>query len=289
MGNDLAMDIRQSHAVAIGLDQVERMAKWWVDSGLGVKSLPQAVTLMLYCQAKGMHPMEAMDEFHIVQGRMAMKSERMLAKFQSAGGKTAWDNPNDSRAALTLSHPLGGTYTAVWDIERAKRAGLTGKDNWKFFPGAMLRARCISEGVRAVLPGALSGAYTPEELVDLPSDPAAAAPAEKDVTPRPASGVDAVAVRMDEIAAQGPGKIERIETERPELVSAGTDDFALTMPTKEEQVLAGLRDESLKGEKDLRAAWEGLTPDMRKGLSSHLPSLKEAAAKADAAAAALRG
>jgi hypothetical protein len=49
-------------------------------------------------------------------------------------------------------------------MQRAKEAGLTGKDNYKKFPRQMLRARVISEGVRAVYPGVLQGMYTPEEV-----------------------------------------------------------------------------------------------------------------------------
>ena len=41
---------------------------------------------------------------------------------------------------------------------------MTGKDNYKKFPRQMLRARVISEGVRAVYPGVLQGMYTPEEV-----------------------------------------------------------------------------------------------------------------------------
>src|SRR5262245_60604432 len=122
MANDISTDIRASHAAAIGLDQVERMAKWSVDSGLGgIKNIAQAVTLMLTCQAKGMHPIEALEEYHIVSGRPAMKAERMQAKFQAAGGKIAWKELTDTRAEATFSHAQGGTVTIEWDIERAKR------------------------------------------------------------------------------------------------------------------------------------------------------------------------
>ncbi|MBK8184776.1 MAG: hypothetical protein IPK63_18615 [Candidatus Competibacteraceae bacterium] len=48
----------------------------------------------------------------------------------------------------------------------AKRANLAGKDLWKQYPRAMLRARVISEGIRTVYPGVLSGMYTPEEVRD---------------------------------------------------------------------------------------------------------------------------
>jgi hypothetical protein len=54
-------------------------------------------------------------------------------------------------------------------IEQAKKAGLTGKDNWKNYPRAMLRARCIAEGVRAVYPAAIGGMLVAEEAQDMPA------------------------------------------------------------------------------------------------------------------------
>jgi hypothetical protein len=61
----------------------------------------------------------------------------------------------------------------VWTFEQAQKAGLTGKDNWKNYPRAMLRARCIAEGVRAVYPAAIGGLMVSEEAQDMPPIPAA--------------------------------------------------------------------------------------------------------------------
>jgi len=49
-------------------------------------------------------------------------------------------------------------------IEQAQRAGVTGKDNWKKYPEAMLRARCISALARAVYPDVVLGIYETDEL-----------------------------------------------------------------------------------------------------------------------------
>jgi hypothetical protein len=55
-----------------------------------------------------------------------------------------------------------------WTIKDAERAGLTGNPTWKKFPRQMLKARCISEAVRGIFPGVLSGLYAPEEVSDIP-------------------------------------------------------------------------------------------------------------------------
>lgn len=54
-----------------------------------------------------------------------------------------------------------------WTFDQARKAGLVGKDNWKNYPRAMLRARLIAEGVRAVYPAAIGGMMIAEEAQDL--------------------------------------------------------------------------------------------------------------------------
>ncbi|MEB3214553.1 MAG: hypothetical protein VKL39_24605, partial [Leptolyngbyaceae bacterium] len=74
----------------------------------------------------------------------------------------------NERVAGVFSHPLGGEVEIEWTIAQAKAAGLTGKEVWRQYPRAMLRARVISEGIRTVFPGVAVGVYTPEEIGDLP-------------------------------------------------------------------------------------------------------------------------
>lgn len=146
------------------------LARSFVKSGLfGVKSEDQALALMALCEAEGLHPARAVQEFHIVQGRPAMKADAMLARFQRAGGKVDWHDYTDAKVSATFSHPQGGSVRIEWTLEQAKRAGLAGKDVWKQYSRAMLRSRCISEGVRTVYPGIAIGVYTVEEVQDMPA------------------------------------------------------------------------------------------------------------------------
>jgi hypothetical protein len=92
----------------------------------------------------------------------------MLARFQSAGGRVEWPVYTDKKVVGVFSHPSGGTLTLDWDWERAKSAGLASRDTWKQYPRQMLRARVISEAIRTILPGVLSGCYLPDELAEMP-------------------------------------------------------------------------------------------------------------------------
>jgi len=146
---------------------VQIMAMAIAKSGLfGIKTTDQALALMLIAQAEGLHPAIAARDYHIIQGRPALKSDAMLARYQQNGGKVQWHDYTDQKVSATFSHPAGGSVKIDWDMARAKQAGLGGKDNWNKYPRQMLRARVISEGVRATAPGCNTGFYTPEEVQD---------------------------------------------------------------------------------------------------------------------------
>lgn len=160
-----------SDMVNVPLEQVETMANAVAQSGLfGFKSAAQAFALMCVAQADGIPPIKAVQQYHIIEGKPALKSEAMLARFQAAGGKIRWTERTERRVSLWLSHPQSGELEVAWDMERAKAAGLANKNQWKAYPMQMMSARCISEGVRALCPACLGGFYTPEEERDMAKD-----------------------------------------------------------------------------------------------------------------------
>lgn len=166
-----ALVVKQSEVIPFG--DIERMAAAVAKSGLfGIKSPDQAIALMLVAQSEGRHPASVAAEFDIIQGRPALKSQAALARFQTAGGKIRWIVRNDEECTAEFSHPAGGTLQVSWTMERAHAAGLTGKQTWKQYPTAMLSARTVAEGVRAVFPACLNGVYLAEEVQDFDSRPA---------------------------------------------------------------------------------------------------------------------
>lgn len=155
------------------LTDMGNMAKAFAQSGFfGYKNSSEAFTLMCLAQANGLHPAKAAERYHIIQGRPAMKADAMLAAFQESGGKVRWVKRTEKECTLHLSHPQGGELDVTWNIDRAAKAGLTGKSTWKQYPTQMLSARCVSEGVRALYPACLCGMYTPEEVSDFDAKPA---------------------------------------------------------------------------------------------------------------------
>lgn len=155
----------------VPFEQQQTLARAFAQSGLfGVKTPEQALALMALCEAEGLHPAKAIQRYHIVQGRPAMKADTMLAEFQKSGGKVEWSEYTSEKVTGIFSHPSGGSVAVTWDMIQATKAGLSGKDVWKHYPRSMMRSRCISEGVRAVFPGIVEGIYTPEEVEAMPID-----------------------------------------------------------------------------------------------------------------------
>lgn len=179
----------------------------------GMKTPQEALALMLIAQSENLHPARAAMEYHIVQGRPTLKADAMLSRFQNAGGKVEWKSYTDEECIGVFSHPQGGAVTITWSIAMATKAGLTKNPTWRTYPRAMLRARCISEGIRTVYPGVSVGIYTPEEVSDFVP--------EKDVTPekpepqaKPVSmpeKVKAAAAALKGKAAPKPDKPDALE------------------------------------------------------------------------------
>lgn len=155
----------------VSVSDIRVMAEAFAKSKLfhGVQTVEQAMSLMFWCQAEGMHPAIAARDFHIIQGRPALKADAMLARFQAAGGRVEWKAYSDEEVIGVFTHSAGGSVEISWSTARAKNAGLN-SDVWKKYPRAMMRARCISEGIRTVFPGVLVGFYTEEEIKDIPVD-----------------------------------------------------------------------------------------------------------------------
>jgi hypothetical protein len=149
----------------IPMSDIVQMAR--VMSPLFSKKEPDAIALMLIAQAEGKHPAIALQEWDIIQGRPALKASAVLGRFQQMGGKIQWLKRSDTICSAKFSHAQGGEVEIEWTIERAQKAGLTSKDNWRKFPTQMLSARVSAEGVRCCFPACLNGFYIEDEVEEM--------------------------------------------------------------------------------------------------------------------------
>lgn len=149
------------------LEEMQAFAEAAVKSKFyGFKNADEMLPLMIIAQSEGRSFASVVQEYDIIQGKPSLKAEAMLARFQKAGGHIQWTELSDTRCAAIFSHPQCSPVEVDWDLDRAKQAGLGGKDMWRKFPRNMLKARTISDGVRTAYPACLGGMYTPEEVSD---------------------------------------------------------------------------------------------------------------------------
>ena len=178
---------------------ITTMGKSFAQSGAGgCKTTADGEVMALACLCQGKTVFEIARRYHLIEGKLSLKSETMLADFRRLGGTHQWihDGSDGIRAELQLVGPDKKLITVSFDIDRATRAGyVKPASNWAKRPDQMLRARCISDGIRMQWPE-IAQDYTQEEVEDgfsgsvtvkIESKPAAKSSVAKVVTAMPVS------------------------------------------------------------------------------------------------------
>ncbi len=136
-----------------------------------VKSEAQAVVKIMAGRELGISPLMAMNKLVIVNKHVGMMNEVMKVLYRRKG--IDWveqldDENNPTAAEVTFTAPNRKPKTYRFTMIDAKKAELLGKDNWRKYPGLMLKHRAFAIGARDFDPDALQGmGYTPDELEDI--------------------------------------------------------------------------------------------------------------------------
>lgn len=152
-------------------------------SGLMPRSFqkPEAIlTAIVMGRELGLTAMQSVRSIHVIEGKPSMSADLIVGLVKRSADCLYFQLVESTNiVARYETHRKGDPKpTAMaFSFEDAKLAQVTGKDNWKKYPAAMLRARCGTALARAVYPDIAMGLYDPDEL-----EPAR----ERDVTPAPA-------------------------------------------------------------------------------------------------------
>ncbi|NBD11859.1 hypothetical protein [Corallococcus silvisoli] len=115
----------------------------------------------------GLGPMQALRSIHVMDGKPVMAADLMvglcIARREVCEYFTLAES-TPKRATYKTRRVGGAEVSLSWTMEQATAAGLGGRDNWRKYPDAMLRARCSAALARAVYPDLLAGTYDPDEL-----------------------------------------------------------------------------------------------------------------------------
>lgn len=178
-----------------------------------------------YAQALGEHPIAALTDVYVVEGRPSMSASMMHRRALEAGHRVRVTS-SDTEATVSIwrKDDPQHEHSITWTLDRAKHAGLMGrKGPWQTYPAAMLRSRAVSEACRMACPEVLGPAkYTPDELggefIDAPEGaPAAFA------TPGPTTKVSRRKSKADPEAASAEVAIE--EPNGPPADTHGQDEL----------------------------------------------------------------
>lgn len=153
------------------LADVQKLGDIFKKSGYfkGIADEAQAITKILYGYELGFTPVVSMMGIYIVDGKPCL-SGNLLGALVKRSGKYDYriiKSTNDECSIQFMDgrtgEPLGPPYE--FTLKDAMLAQLTGKENWKKYPKAMLFNRCLSAGVRMYCPD-ISAApiYVPEEM-----------------------------------------------------------------------------------------------------------------------------
>jgi len=121
-----------------------------------------------FAEALGMKPIHAITSVHVINGKPSASADLIGTMVRRAGHKLRVTGDDTyAEATLVRADDPDFEFKARWDMDKARKAGLN-TATWKAYPGAMLKARAITEVCRAGASDALHGIqHSTEELQSL--------------------------------------------------------------------------------------------------------------------------
>ena len=131
------------------------------------KGKPANILLAIeYGKTLGITPMAAIQGINVIKGKPTASASLIGSLVRLAGHRLRITSDNTKAVCeIIRSDDPDYIFMSVWDMERAKLAGLTANPSWQKYPESMMKARAITECARDACPEVLSGVqYTAEEL-----------------------------------------------------------------------------------------------------------------------------
>jgi hypothetical protein len=150
--------------IAMAMDPMT-VAQVFKASGMfpDIQSEAAACAKIIIGRGLGLTDYDAMAGLHIIKGKAVLAAHLMAASIKRAGKYDYRAECTEDSCAITFyGRTLDGKMEKIgvttYTMDDAKRARLTGGDNWQKYPKAMLFARCISSGYKQHCPDALGSA-----------------------------------------------------------------------------------------------------------------------------------
>lgn len=166
--------------IADPIAAAEKLGQWLYQSALfGATSESAGKVLALTCILERKTPVEIARTYHIVLGKLSMRTDAMLAEFMKRGGSVEWLEFSNEKCSAKFT--MGKNSIIMTKTKQDALNSRWGSDDGKEFkkdsawaktPDAMLRARVISFAIRMICPEIIAGCYSSEEVADMREIPA---------------------------------------------------------------------------------------------------------------------
>lgn len=156
----------------IMIDKGMELGKIFADAGVfpDIKSAAQGYVKILAGRELGLSPMQSINSFYFVGGRMGITANTIAALVKKS---ERYDyqviKHDETECSITFySKDDAALGTSTFTIKDAAKAGIVNGVNWKNYPKNMLFARALMNGVRWYCPDIMNAfTVSVEELGDL--------------------------------------------------------------------------------------------------------------------------
>lgn len=207
MSSELIQRQGQPMALQEKLTYAEKLAASGLIPDAYKRNPPNVLVAVEKGEALGIHPIMALEEINVINGRASLSATLMASLARAAGHVVrTHSEPEQATCIIIRSDDPKFEHKVVWDRKIAEDHGLWGKGHWKKNPALMLEYRAISQCIRKACPEVLAGIkYTPEELVEIAEEDRPAPQPQRSTRPAPTQEPpqegDPIADRIDSCLA----------------------------------------------------------------------------------------
>lgn len=163
-----------ANELVASMAQDMELGKVFAESGLfpDIKSASQGLVKILAGKELGLSPIQSLNSFYFVNGRIGIVSQTMGALIKNSK-KYEYETKEHTNETCKIAFYkiIDGKKEllgeSVFGKVEAARAGVINKDNYKNYPMNMYFARALANGARWYCPDVISAFYIVEELQDL--------------------------------------------------------------------------------------------------------------------------
>lgn len=144
------------------------LAKAFFDAGAIPAGLNTTAKIIVALQAGREHqmtPIQALNSFYIVNGKITMYGEAIAQQILRAGHDLTWGDCDAETATVTITRgDTKKSMSSTLTMKTAQERGYTKNSVWQKFPENMLKYRALSMIAKFIVPDALRGIQIKEDI-----------------------------------------------------------------------------------------------------------------------------